>query len=82
MLLTHIRACLPELRTRAAAALVRARGELAKYGDALLEGKSNQGALMLQLITQFANNYCDAIDGTSAQVGGAARGVPCVHTLP
>ena len=39
-----------------------------RYGDALLDGKSNQGALMLQLITQFANNYCDAIDGTSAQV--------------
>ena len=111
MLLGHIRACLPELRTKAASALVRARGEIAKYGhalltltllltrtlttptptlatilatipaptlapaltltrygDALLEGKSNQGALMLQLITQFANNYCDAIDGTSAQV--------------
>jgi len=64
MLLGHIRACLPELRTKAASALVRARGEIAKYGDALLEGKSNQGALMLQLITQFANNYCDAIDGT------------------
>ena len=61
---------------QAAAALVRARGELAKYGDALLEGKSNQGALMLQLITQFANNYCDAIDGTSAQVQEASRDLP------
>ena len=55
---------------------MRARGELAKYGDALLEGKSNQGALMLQLITQFANNYCDAIDGTSAQVQEASRDLP------
>ena len=52
---------------------MRARAEIAKYGDALLEGKSNQGALMLQLITQFANNYCDAIDGTSAQVQEASR---------
>ena len=30
MLLGHIRACLPELRTKAASALVRARGEIAK----------------------------------------------------
>ena len=52
---------------------MRARAEIAKYGDALLEGKSNQGALMLQLITQFVNNYCDAIDGTSAQVQEASR---------
>ena len=36
MLLGHIRACLPELRTKAASALVRARGEIAKYGHALL----------------------------------------------
>ena len=28
---------------------------------------------MLQLITQFTNNYCDAIDGTSAQVQEASR---------
>ena len=73
MLLAHIRACLPDLRVKISAALMRARAELQKYGDALLEGKSNQGALMLQLITQFANNYCDAIDGTSAVVQEHAR---------
>ena len=31
------------------------------------------GALVLQLIHKFCTNYCEAIDGTSAQVQDAAR---------
>jgi len=54
-------------------ALASARAELDSYGYGYLEGASNQGALLLQLITQFCANYCDAIDGTSAQVQEKAR---------
>jgi len=73
LLLAHVRDSLPELRTKVAAAAARARADLASYGDAHLDGKSNQGALLLQLITTFTTNYCDAIDGTSAEVQRASR---------
>ena len=73
LLLTHIRARLPELQSKVHAALTSARTELAAFGDGRLEGGSNMGAMVLQLIHKFCTNYCEAIDGTSAQVQEAAR---------
>ncbi len=33
------------------------------YGNPLYDGKSSQGALLLQIITSFSTAYRDAIDG-------------------
>ena len=73
MLLSHIRARLPDLQGKVHAALSAAKSELANFGDSRLEGGSNMGALVLQLIHKFCSNYCEAIDGTSAQVQEASR---------
>ncbi|KAL1521567.1 hypothetical protein AB1Y20_021226 [Prymnesium parvum] len=73
LLLSHVAGCLPELQQKMQSALVAARAELDGYGYGVLEGSSNQGALLLQLITKFCSNYCEAIDGTSAQVTEATR---------
>ena len=74
LLLAHVANCLPELQQKVQASLASARVELDGYGYGVLEGSSNQGALLLQLITKFCANYCEAIDGTSAQVTGIADG--------
>ena len=73
LLLHHIRQRLPELQTKVNSALASARAEVAAFGDQRLEGGSNQGALVLQLIHKFCTNYTEAIDGTSAQVQEASR---------
>eukprot|EP01118_Nematostelium_gracile_P013226 TRINITY_DN4972_c0_g1_i1.p1 TRINITY_DN4972_c0_g1~~TRINITY_DN4972_c0_g1_i1.p1 ORF type:complete len:479 (+),score=118.06 TRINITY_DN4972_c0_g1_i1:201-1439(+) len=43
--------------------LAEAQSEMLAYGDPLYDGKSSQGALLLQIITRFSSNYRDAIDG-------------------
>lgn len=73
LLLGHIRTRLPDLQSKVHAGLASARAELANFGDQRLEGGNNMGALVLQLIHKFCTNYCEAIDGTSAQVQDAAR---------
>ena len=73
LLLSHIRQRLPELQSKVHAALSSARAEVAAFGDQRLEGGSNHGALVLQLIHKFCTNYTEAIDGTSAQVQEASR---------
>ena len=73
LLLTHIRTRLPELQSKVHSALASGRAELAAFGDSLLEGGSNMGALILQLIHKFCTNYTEAIDGTSSQVQEASR---------
>ena len=73
LLLGHIRTRLPDLQAKVHSSLSSARLELANFGDQRLEGGSNMGALILQLIHKFCTNYCEAVDGTSAQVLEAAR---------
>ena len=73
LLLSHIRTRLPELQSKVHAALASGRAELAAFGDSRLEGGSNMGALILQLIHKFCTNYTEAIDGTSSQVQEASR---------
>ena len=73
LLLAHIRATLPALQQEVSGALVLARTELSGFGDARLEGRSNQGALVLQMIHKFCTNYTEAIDGTSVQAQEASR---------
>ena len=74
LLLSHIRTRLPELQSKVHASLAAARVELAGFGtSSALEGGSNMGAVVLQLIHKFCTNYCEAIDGTSMQVQEASR---------
>ena len=73
LLLSHIRTRLPDLQGKVHGSLTSARSELSNFGDSRLEGGSNMGALILQLIHKFCTNYTEAIDGTSAQVQEASR---------
>lgn len=82
LLLSHVATCLPELQQKVQNALVTARAELDGYGYGLLEGSSNQGALLLQLITKFCANYCEAIDGTSTQATIHLPPPPPLLSLP
>ena len=68
LLLSHIKNALPSLGTQLSSALSSRRAELRSYGEPLLDGESNRGALLLTLLTRFCTNYSEAIDGTSALV--------------
>eukprot|EP00013_Stygamoeba_regulata_P016583 CAMPEP_0177682830 /NCGR_PEP_ID=MMETSP0447-20121125/31460_1 /TAXON_ID=0 /ORGANISM="Stygamoeba regulata, Strain BSH-02190019" /LENGTH=759 /DNA_ID=CAMNT_0019192343 /DNA_START=212 /DNA_END=2491 /DNA_ORIENTATION=- len=68
VLMHHIRDCLPELKAKINKMLVDAQTELMSYGDPLYEGKGSQGALLLQVITRFSQDYRDAIDGKSSDL--------------
>jgi len=63
LLMFHIRDCLPELKVKVNKMLSDVQGELSTYGDPLYDTKNSQGALLLQIITIFSQNFKDAIDG-------------------
>ena len=63
VLMHHIRDCLPELKLKINKMMTEAQMELLSYGLDYNEGKSSQGALLLQIITKFCNDYGDTIDG-------------------
>lgn len=73
LLLAHVKNSLPELNSQLTSALATRRTELRSYGEPMLDGEANRGALLLTLLTRFCTNYCEAIDGTSAMVQEAAR---------
>ncbi|KAF2070342.1 hypothetical protein CYY_008345 [Polysphondylium violaceum] len=63
LLMFHIRDCLPDLKVKVNKMLSDVQGELSTYGDPLYDTKNSQGALLLQIITIFSQNFKDAIDG-------------------
>eukprot|EP01113_Clastostelium_recurvatum_P027373 TRINITY_DN32_c0_g1_i4.p1 TRINITY_DN32_c0_g1~~TRINITY_DN32_c0_g1_i4.p1 ORF type:complete len:859 (+),score=230.38 TRINITY_DN32_c0_g1_i4:15-2591(+) len=63
ILMQHIKNCLPELKSRVNKMLLDTQQELLSYGDPLYDTRNSQGALLLQIITQFCACYRDAIDG-------------------
>ncbi|XP_013875201.1 dynamin-1-like protein isoform X3 [Austrofundulus limnaeus] len=74
LLMHHIRDCLPELKTRINVLAAQYQSLLNSYGDPV-EDKS---ATLLQLITKFAAEYCNTIEGTAkyietAELCGGAR---------
>jgi len=77
ILMHHIRDTLPELKQKINKMLTEAENEMASYGDALYDSPGSRGALLLQIITKFTNNFAAAIDGslttlsTSELYGGA-----------
>lgn len=77
LLMFHIRDCLPDLKVKVNKMLSEVQQEMATYGDPLYDTKNSQGALLLQIITIFSNNFQAAIDGkltelsTNELYGGA-----------
>ena len=60
VLLDHIRNCLPELRAKIAKMLQEAQREMDTYGTVF---DDNKGSLLLQVITKFSSDFCNAIEG-------------------
>eukprot|EP00884_Botryococcus_braunii_P002074 jgi/Botrbrau1/11868/Bobra.126_2s0004.2 len=79
ILVEHIRATLPDLRSSLEQALEARRGELKIYGDAP-PGQTGaaRGALLLQLLDSYAVRYGEMLDGRSvllpvSELAGGAR---------
>lgn len=75
----HIRECLPELKTRINVLAAQYQSLLSSYGEPV----EDQSATLLQLITKFATEYCNTIEGTAKHietaelwVAGARREAP------
>ncbi|XP_061570982.1 dynamin-1-like protein isoform X1 [Cololabis saira] len=74
LLMHHIRECLPELKTRINVLAAQYQSLLSSYGEPV----EDQSATLLQLITKFATEYCNTIEGTAkyietAELCGGAR---------
>ncbi|XP_068572948.1 dynamin-1-like protein isoform X2 [Cebidichthys violaceus] len=74
LLMHHIRDCLPDLKTRINVLAAQYQSLLSSYGEPV----EDQSATFLQLITKFATEYCNTIEGTAkyietAELCGGAR---------
>ncbi|XP_034434318.1 dynamin-1-like protein isoform X1 [Hippoglossus hippoglossus] len=74
LLMHHIRDCLPELKARINVLAAQYQSLLSSYGEPV----EDQSATLLQLITKFATEYCNTIEGTAkyietAELCGGAR---------
>uniref|UniRef100_A0A3P9HLC5 Dynamin-1-like protein n=1 Tax=Oryzias latipes TaxID=8090 RepID=A0A3P9HLC5_ORYLA len=74
LLMHHIRDCLPELKTRINVLAAQYQSLLNSYGNPV----DDKNATLLQLITKFAAEYCNTIEGTAkyietAELCGGAR---------
>ncbi|KAI8606458.1 Dynamin central region-domain-containing protein [Dissophora ornata] len=77
ILMHHIRNTLPEIKAKIQAALVKYQTELASLGD-MLGGTAGQASIVLNIITEFCNEFRTIIDGnstdlTSFELSGGAR---------
>merc|ERR1712137_822917 len=66
VLLDHIRHCLPELKAKISKLLADAQREMDSYGTVF---DDNKGSMLLQIITKFSQEYCNAIDGRLSDLG-------------
>ncbi|XP_063784946.1 dynamin-1-like protein isoform X4 [Pseudophryne corroboree] len=64
LLMHHIRDCLPELKTRINVLASQYQSLLNSYGEPV----EDQSATLLQLITKFATEYCNTIEGTAKYI--------------
>lgn len=67
ILMQHIREKLPDIKARLNALMGQTQQELASYGGPM-QGHAHRGSTILQLMTQFANNFVASIDGTSSTI--------------
>ncbi|KAM8964772.1 dynamin-1-like protein isoform 1-T2 [Sarcophilus harrisii] len=64
LFMRHIRGCLPELKTRVNVLTAQYQSVLQSYGQPV----QDQNATLLQIITKFANEYCNTIEGTAKNI--------------
>ncbi|XP_049639758.1 dynamin-1-like protein isoform X6 [Suncus etruscus] len=64
LLMHHIRDCLPELKTRINVLAAQYQSLLNSYGEPV----GDKSATLLQLITKFATEYCNTIEGTAKHI--------------
>lgn len=60
----HIRDCLPELKTRVNVLTAQYQSVLQSYGQPI----EDKNATLLQIITKFATEYCNTIEGTARNI--------------
>ncbi|GCC45776.1 hypothetical protein chiPu_0029594 [Chiloscyllium punctatum] len=60
----HIRDCLPELKTRVNVLTAQCQSLLNSYGHPV----EDHNATLLQIITKFATEYCNTIEGTARNI--------------
>ncbi|OBA23567.1 hypothetical protein METBIDRAFT_38369 [Metschnikowia bicuspidata var. bicuspidata NRRL YB-4993] len=67
ILMNHIRDRLPDIKAKLNTLMGQAEQELASYGDlpSLAETKEGRSALLLNLMTKFANGFVNSVEGTS-----------------
>ncbi|KAI9322133.1 Dynamin central region-domain-containing protein [Dichotomocladium elegans] len=78
ILMHHIKNTLPEIKAKIQAALSKYLNELAQLGDPLGDNSSQQANFVLNIITEFCNEFRDIIDGksndlSSYELSGGAR---------
>ncbi|KAI6149620.1 Dynamin central region-domain-containing protein [Pisolithus tinctorius] len=79
VLMSHIRDKLPDMKARLNTLMGQAQQELNSFGDAAAFGdKNQQGALILRLMNQFAQDFISSIEGTKVdmstkELSGGAR---------
>ncbi|KIK14779.1 hypothetical protein PISMIDRAFT_116442 [Pisolithus microcarpus 441] len=79
VLMSHIRDKLPDMKARLNTLMGQAQQELNSFGDAAVFGdKNQQGALILRLMNQFAQDFMSSIEGTKVdmstkELSGGAR---------
>lgn len=64
LLMHHIRDCLPELKTRVTVLSAQYQARLNSYGQPV----EDQSATLLQIVTKFASDYCNTIEGTARHI--------------
>uniref|UniRef100_A0A8C4NJ51 Dynamin-1-like protein n=1 Tax=Eptatretus burgeri TaxID=7764 RepID=A0A8C4NJ51_EPTBU len=76
LLMHHIRDCLPELKMRVNVMSAQYQSLMNSYGNPI----EDKNATLLQLVTKFATEYCNTIEGTAKHIetselcGGARIG--------
>ncbi|CAL1616098.1 unnamed protein product [Knipowitschia caucasica] len=64
LLMHHIRDCLPDLKTRVNALSAQYQAQLNSYGQPV----EDHSATLLQIVTKFASDYCNTIEGTATHI--------------
>ncbi|CAI5758432.1 unnamed protein product [Candida verbasci] len=69
ILMNHIKERLPDIKAKLNTLMSQTEQELNSYGDlGKLESKELRGAMILTLMTKFANAFINSIEGTSDQI--------------
>ncbi|KAJ7946793.1 Dynamin-related protein 3A [Quillaja saponaria] len=77
ILVQHIKAVLPELKSRIRTALVSVAKEHASYGE-ITESKAGQGSLLLNILSKYSEVFASTVEGKNeemltSELSGGAR---------